>query len=68
MTRAKEINVIDVINVLTWDREVEIQDRLHTVIFTGIANNVPKELYGYELNEIDNRFNCIILKVAATIK
>lgn len=49
----KNVNVCDLINIISWDNVVEIRDRRKVLIYGGIAHNVPDYLAMYEVDKIE---------------
>lgn len=62
----KDINVCDLINILAWNRVIRIETLSDKILWVGIANRIPEDLYEYDVYEIANLGDTFIIKV--TIK
>lgn len=64
----KDITVAEVVNVLPWSRPVKIYDRTSTLIFQGLATNIPEGFYPYEVSMLDIGLGHMRINVTEVVK
>ena len=64
----KDITVAEVVNVLPWSRPVKIYDRTSTLIFQGLATNIPEGFYSYEVSMLGIGLGHMRINVMEVVK